>query len=219
MPFIEEEKFKLMHEDLDNAKLKREEAESELSSTQEELAALKKSSKTLPIFLGLLLGLALGAAYYFYANGGSSAINNIDIEAVKKKEAYRVLDSINRAQARAARNTEESDSDVSSNSNSNSNSNSDINTETMADEIVQNTNGQTIYSVQIGVLSENKYPLLSSEVIPSTVTTNDGYFKYSLGLYTTLDEAKGLQKELIKIGFNDAFVASYINGKRQKIHN
>ncbi|MDP2540645.1 MULTISPECIES: SPOR domain-containing protein [Tenacibaculum] len=213
MPFIEEEKFKLMHEDLDNAKLKREEAESELSSTQEELAALKKSSKTLPIFLGLLLGLALGAAYYFYANGGSSAINNIDIEAVKKKEAYRVLDSINRAQARAARNAEESDSDVSSNSNS------DINTETLADEVVQNTNGQTIYSVQIGVLSENKYPLLSSEVIPSTVTTNDGYFKYSLGLYTTLDEAKGLQKELIKIGFNDAFVASYINGKRQKIHN
>ncbi|WP_425658577.1 hypothetical protein [Tenacibaculum ascidiaceicola] len=215
MPFIEEEKFKLMHEDLDNAKLKREEAESELSSTQEELAALKKSSKTLPIFLGLLLGLALGAAYYFYANGGSSAINNIDIEAVKKKEAYRVLDSINRAQARAARNAEESDSDVSSNSNSNS----DINTETLADEVVQNTNGQTIYSVQIGVLSENKYPLLSSEVIPSTVTTYDGYFKYSLGLYTTLDEAKGLQKELIKIGFNDAFVASYINGKRQKIHN
>lgn len=213
MPFIEEEKFKLMHEDLDNAKLKREEAESELSSTQEELAALKKSSKTLPIFLGLLLGLALGAAYYFYVNGGSSAINNIDIEAVKKNEAYRVLDSINRAQARAARNAEESDSDISSNSNS------DINTETMADEVAQNTNGQTIYSVQIGVLSENKYPLLSSEVIPSTVTTNDGYFKYSLGLYTTLSEAKDLQKELIKIGFNDAFVASYINGKRQKIHN
>ncbi|CAM1365554.1 conserved hypothetical protein [Tenacibaculum litoreum] len=213
MPFIEEEKFKLMQEDLDNAKLKREEAESELSSTEEELAALKKSSKTLPIFLGLLLGLALGAAYYFYVNGGSSAINNIDIEAVKKKEAYRVLDSIKRAQARAARNADESDNDISSNSNS------DINTETMADEVAQNTNGQTIYSVQIGVLSENKYPLLSSEVIPSTVTTDDGYFKYSLGLYTTLGEAKKLQKELVKIGFSDAFVASYINGKRQKIHN
>ncbi|AZJ35823.1 SPOR domain-containing protein [Tenacibaculum singaporense] len=211
MPFIEEEKFKLMQEDLDNAKLKREEAESELSSTQEELVALKKSSKTLPIFLGLLLGLALGAAYYFYANGGSSAINNIDIEAVKKKEAYRVLDSISRAQARAARNADESENNVSSNSN--------INTEAVADEIAENTSGQTIYSVQIGVLSENKYPLLSSEVIPSTVTTDDGYFKYSLGLYTTLDEAKDLQKELIKIGFSDAFVASYINGKRQKIHN
>ncbi|MDO6675569.1 SPOR domain-containing protein [Tenacibaculum sp. 1B UA] len=210
MPFIEEDKFKLMQEDLDNAKLKREEAESELSSTQEELAAVKKSSKTLPIFLGLLLGLALGAAYYFYANGGSSAINNVDIEAVKKKEAYRVLDSINRAQARAARSDEEPDNNSIS---------SDINTETVADEVAENTTGETIYSVQIGILSENKYPLLSSEVIPSTVTTNDGYFKYSLGLYTTLDEAKGLQKELIKIGFNDAFVASYINGERQKIHN
>lgn len=209
MPFIEEDKFKLMQEDLDNAKLKREEAESELSSTQEELAALKKSSKTLPIFLGLLLGLALGAAYYFYANGGSSAINNVDIEAVKKKEAYRVLDSINRAQARAARNDDEPDNNISS----------DINTETVANEVAENTTGETIYSVQIGVLSENKYPLLSSEVIPSTVTTNDGYFKYSLGLYTTLEEAKDLQKELIKIGFSDAFVASYINGERQKIHN
>ncbi|KAF9657817.1 SPOR domain-containing protein [Tenacibaculum sp. ZH5_bin.1] len=212
MPFIEEEKFKLIQEDLDNAKLKREEAESELSSTQEELAALKKSSKTLPIFLGLLLGLALGAAYYFYVNGGDSAINNLDVESIKKKEAYRVLDSINRAQARAARNNEESldnINDISSN----------INTETITNEVTENINGKTIYSVQIGVLSENKYPLLSSEVIPSTVTTNDGYFKYSLGLYTTLDEAKDLQKELIKIGFNDAFVASYINGERQKIHN
>ncbi|AZJ31709.1 MULTISPECIES: SPOR domain-containing protein [Tenacibaculum] len=212
MPFIEEEKFKLIQEDLDNAKLKREEAESELSSTQEELAALKKSSKTLPIFLGLLLGLALGAAYYFYVNGGDSAINNLDVESIKKKEAYRVLDSINRAQARAARNNEESSDNINDIS-------SNINTETITNEVTENINGKTIYSVQIGVLSENKYPLLSSEVIPSTVTTNDGYFKYSLGLYTTLDEAKDLQKELIKIGFNDAFVASYINGERQKIHN
>ncbi|MCG7502303.1 SPOR domain-containing protein [Tenacibaculum sp. Mcav3-52] len=212
MPFIEEEKFKLIQEDLDNAKLKREEAESELSTTQEELAALKKSSKTLPIFLGLLLGLALGAAYYFYVNGGDSAINNLDVESIKKKEAYRVLDSINRAQARAARNNEESSDNINDIS-------SNINTETITNEVTENINGKTIYSVQIGVLSENKYPLLSSEVIPSTVTTNDGYFKYSLGLYTTLDEAKDLQKELIKIGFNDAFVASYINGERQKIHN
>ncbi|MCO7185672.1 hypothetical protein NH341_09560 [Tenacibaculum sp. XPcli2-G] len=212
MPFIEEEKFKLIQEDLDNAKLKREEAESELSSTQEELAALKKSSKTLPIFLGLLLGLALGAAYYFYVNGGDSAINNLDVESIKKKEAYRVLDSINRAQARAARNNEESSDNINDIS-------SNINTETITNEVTENINGKTIYSVQIGVLSENKCPLLSSEVIPSTVTTNDGYFKYSLGLYTTLDEAKDLQKELIKIGFNDAFVASYINGERQKIHN
>ncbi|CAM1361909.1 conserved hypothetical protein [Tenacibaculum sediminilitoris] len=206
MPFIEEDKFKLMQEDLDNAKLKREEAENELSSTQEEFVAFKKSSRILPIFLGLFLGLSLGAAYYFYTNGGG-AITNIDVTAVKKKEANRVIDSISRAKTKAARNDNDS------------NNASNLNVDTASDEIAENITGETIYSVQIGVLSKNNYPLLSSEVIPSTVTTNDGYFKYSLGLFTTLQEAKDLKKELVKIGFSDAFVASYINGKRQKIHN
>ncbi|CAM1340553.1 hypothetical protein [Tenacibaculum aestuarii] len=205
MPFIEEEKFKLIQEDLDNSKLQREEAENELASTQEELSSFKKSSRGLSIFLGLLLGVASGAAYYFYAYGGNSAINNVDIEAVKKQEAYRVLDSISRANARAARN---GDTEMSN-----------INIETATNEIAEGTRGETIYSVQIGVLSNNQYPLLSSQVIPSIVTSTDGYFKYSLGLFLTLDEAKDLKKELIKIGFKDAFVASYVNGERQQIHN
>ncbi|WGH76169.1 SPOR domain-containing protein [Tenacibaculum tangerinum] len=203
MPFIEEEKFKLMQQDLDNAKLKREVAESELSSAQEKLAAVKRNSKVLPMVLGILLGLALGATYYFYTNG-SSSVNDIDIEKVKKEEAFRVIDSISRAEARAMRN--------------NSNS-SDIDVDTVTDELTENIEGKTIYSVQIGVLSENNYPLLSSEVIPSTVTANNGYFKYSLGLFSTIEEAKDLQKELVKLGFKDAFVASYVNGERQKIHN
>ncbi|TDQ25631.1 SPOR domain-containing protein [Tenacibaculum caenipelagi] len=207
MPFIEEDKFKLMQEDLDNAKLKREEAENELNTVQEELSSLKRSSKNLPILLGLLLGLALGATYYFYENGGADALNNINIEQIKKDEASRVLDSINRAQARATRN------------NSTDDSSSDIDVETTADDVAKSTSGKTIYSVQIGVLSEKQYPLLSSAVIPSTVTVDNGYFKYSLGLFTTLEEARKLKGELVKIGFSDAFVASYIDGERQKILN
>ncbi|CAM1347927.1 SPOR domain-containing protein [Tenacibaculum crassostreae] len=208
MPFIEEEKFKLMQEDLDNAKLKREEAETELTSVQEELASVKKNSRTLPIVLGLLLGLALGAAYYFYANGGAGALNDIDVEAVKKEEAHRVLDSISRAQARAARN----------NTNTSSSSPA-IDVDSAADDVAMAYNGQTVYSVQIGVLSEKQYPLLSKEIIPSTVTADNGYFKLSLGLFKTLEEAKELKRELVRIGFNDAFVASYLDGERQKIHN
>ena len=170
---------------------------------------VKKNSKTLPIVLGLLLGLALGAAYYFYANGGAGALNNVDVEAVKKEEAHRVLDSISRAQARAARN----------NTNTNSSS-SAIDVDSAADDVAMAYNGQTVYSVQIGVLSEKQYPLLSKEIIPSTVTAADnGYFKLSLGLFKTLEEAKELKRELVKIGFNDAFVASYLDGERQKIHN
>lgn len=205
MPFIEEEKFKLIQEDLDNSKLQREEAENELASTQEEFSSFKRSSRGLSIFLGLLLGVASGAAYYFYAYGGNSAINNIDVEAVKKQEAYRVLDSISRADARAARS---GDAEISN-----------IDIETATNEIAEETRGETIYSVQIGVLSNNQYPLLSSKVIPSIVANADGYFKYSLGLFLTLEEARELKKELIKVGFEDAFIASYINGERQQIHN
>ncbi|MDE0535078.1 hypothetical protein [Tenacibaculum sp. L6] len=205
MPFIEEEKFKLIQEDLDNSKLQRENAENELTSTQEEFSAFKRSSRGLSIFLGLLLGIASGAAYYFYAYGGNSAINNVDIESVKKQEAYRVLDSISRANARAARS---GDAEISN-----------IDIETATNEIAEETRGETIYSVQIGVLSNNQYPLLSSKVIPSIVANADGYFKYSLGLFLTLEEARELKKELIKLGFEDAFIASYINGERQQIHN
>lgn len=205
MPFIEEEKFKLIQEDLDNSKLQREEAENELASTQEEFSSFKRSSRGLSIFLGLLLGVASGAAYYFYAYGGNSAINNIDVEAVKKQEAYRVLDNISRADARAARS---GDAEISN-----------IDIETATNEIAEETRGETIYSVQIGVLSNNQYPLLSSKVIPSIVANADGYFKYSLGLFLTLEEARELKKELIKVGFEDAFIASYINGERQQIHN
>lgn len=205
MPFIEEEKFKLMQEDLDNAKLKREEAENELSEAQEKFSSLKKGSMRLPIVLGVLLGIALGAAYYFYSNSsGASFPSSEEIATVKKNEHTRVLDSVKRANARASRNTE---------------TNNEVNLNETIDAVVDNTSDKTIYSVQIGVLSQKKQPLISSVTIPSTVTIANGYFKYSIGLFESLDEAKSLRKELIQIGFKDAFVASYINGKRQKIHH
>lgn len=211
MPFIEEEKFKLIQEDLDNSKLKREEAENELTQTQEEFNSFKKKSKIIPIVLGLLLGASLGAAYYFYnnSNGGGSFSSTDEIATIKKNEGIRVLDSVKRAQARAKRKAK-------------SDAKSGISTKSLekaASETSKNISGETIYSVQIGVFSKKKHPLLSSKTIPSTVTSSDGYFKYSLGLFSTLKEARNLKNELIKVGFKDAFVASYVDGKRQKIHN
>jgi hypothetical protein len=204
MPFIEEDKFKLMQEDLDNATLKREEAENELSQAEEALTSFKKKSKITPIVLGLLLGAALGAAYYFYTSNGNLSFSTEDDSAViRKSERTRVLDSIKRADARARRNN-------TADGGSNNNSIVDLQAE---------TSRATIYSVQIGVFSNKKHPLLSSTTIPSTVTENEGYFKYSIGLFATLNEAKFLKRELIKIGFKDAFIASYIDGERQKIHN
>ena len=201
MPFIEEDKFQLMQEDLDNAKLKREEAESKLEEARES----KKGSMILPIILGLMLGAALGAAYYFYTNNSGGAFTSSEeVATIKKTENIRVLDSIKRANARAARND---NSGVGEN-----------NLNETIDSVIDNTSDKTIYSVQIGVFSKKNHALISTVTIPSTVTIKDGYFKYSIGLFESLSEAKSLKKELIKIGFKDAFVASYINGVRQKIH-
>jgi hypothetical protein len=209
MPFIEEEKFKLMQEDLDNAKLKREEAENELNSVNENFTSFKKKSKRTPILLGLLLGLALGTSYYLYTNNGvvkTTSTTSNDIALIKKNEGLRILDSIKRATKRATKKV------IKSGVNEN-NLNSTIS------DVSESTARETMYSVQIGMFSKKKYALLSSKTIPSIVSSADGYFKYSLGLFTTLNEAKNLKNELIKVGFKDAFVASYINGKRQKIHN
>ncbi|MEX6625691.1 hypothetical protein [Tenacibaculum salmonis] len=214
MPFIEEEKLVLMQEDLDNNKLKREEAENELSETQKILTSSQKKSKITTILLGLLLGLSLGACYYFYTNtGGATSFSEDDIAVIKNKENSRVLDSVKRANIRALRALENSSS-----TNSNSGIDSE-NLENTIDEVKNNTTGETMYSVQIGVLYDKKFPLLSSKTIPSIITSKDGYFKYSLGLFTTLEEAKELRQELITLGIEDAFVASYIDGKRQKIHD
>jgi len=208
MPFIEEEKFKLMQGDLDNAKLKREEAENELNNTQEAFTSFKKKSKITPILLGLLLGAALGASYYLYTNNGainSSSSTSDEIAIIKKNEGLRILDSVARAQSRAKRVAKKGINKS--------------NLDTTISSVDDNTKGNTIYSVQIGMFSKKKHPLLSSKTIPSIVSGADSYFKYSLGLFTTLNEAKDLKNELIKIGFKDAFVASYIDEQRQKIHN
>jgi hypothetical protein len=42
--------------------------------------------------------------------------------------------------------------------------------------------------------------------------------KYSIGLYETLEEANALRRGLVKLGFSDAFVASYKGTTRLKIH-
>ena len=204
MPFIEEEKFSLMQQDLDNAKLKREEAENKLQKVTDDKSRLKKAS----IFIGALLGLALTAVGYFYNNGGGKGLNilkepKVDIAAIKANEAKRVLDSVKKAQPKVKA----------------SQSNSNLNVNETVDELGKTTKGNTIYSVQIGVFSTKKYPLISKKFIPGNITATNGYFKYSLGLFSTVNEAKKLRNELRKIGFKDAFVASYVNGKRQKIHH
>ncbi|WP_224482995.1 SPOR domain-containing protein [Robertkochia aurantiaca] len=74
-----------------------------------------------------------------------------------------------------------------------------------------------LYTVQVGAFEERKLPLLSRAFDGMKVTSDQSINRYALGNFATLEEARELRKELITMGFEDAFIASYRNGKRIKI--
>ncbi len=216
MPFIEEDNYELLLSDIEEAKHKKEQIENEFNQLHEEHSTFKQKSRSISIILGSLLGIAIGVIVLF-STGAFDDDNKkddetdkkeINITAIKAKEARRVIDSLKRLRRSGSNRAS---------STSNSSGSYDVNKAT--NNVAKNTKGKTIYSVQIGVFSQRKQALLSKNLIPSIVVPTDGFFKYSIGLYTSLSEAKNLKNELVSIGFSDAFVASYVNGKRQKIHH
>ena len=136
--------------------------------------------------------------------GGEKGNKKIDVTKIKAQEAKRVIDSISNSTSSYE------DEDLNQ---ENTSIDDDIS------NIEENYNGQTVYSVQIGIFSKNRHPLISENTLVGIASKNDELFKYSIGLFEVLSEAKKMKTELVKIGFQDAFVASYINGERQKIHH
>lgn len=203
MPYLNEDDLVALHKQIDDAEDKLAETNEELETTTETLNKQKEDSvknkkNTLiqNIVLSVITGIALALAFYFYSNGSSS----ININEIKQNEASRVIDSMNNARL----------DELANNSNNNS-----IEETTAA--IKSNLEGQKIYSVQIGAFTKNRYTLLSETI--AGISSNEELFKYSIGLFETLREAQNFRKELVKVGFRDAFVASYIDGVRQEIEH
>ncbi len=206
MPFIEEAKYQSMQEDLENALLKSNKAEREFNALNEQIQHQKEKARTTTVLLLIFLALACVIAYLLYngtLNGkGSNDNTNLNVTAIRAKEERRVVDSLKKM-------------------NKSFRSSSALNGATIGKatgKLNSGNKGKVVYSVQIGSFSKNKYPMLSKRMIPGIYAESNGYFKYSIGLFASLNEAKALQKELRTLGFNDAFVASYRDGKRLKIH-
>lgn len=91
------------------------------------------------------------------------------------------------------------------------------NEEILVSNIESDLLNQMVYVVQIAA-SENELTSIFYRGLKGlTETYEDGYYKYFIGNFESLSEAQDYRKELLKIGFEDAFVASYENSKRQKI--
>ncbi|MFV0247622.1 MAG: hypothetical protein ACK5H1_01490 [Tenacibaculum sp.] len=210
MPFIEETKYQLMQEDIDTAKLKLEKKEEELDEINESCKHQKQRLKTFIVLLGVFLALSLAIIYLLISGKldiKTMTLNSsqkADIAKIKTEEAKRVLDSIS-----LANNSSKAVTAISSNN---------IDRESTIATVKKNSHKKTIYSVQIGVFSSKNYPVLSKSILSGITTKNKQFIKLSLGIFTSLSQAKEMKNELLKMGFKDAFIASYINGERQQIH-
>ena len=76
---------------------------------------------------------------------------------------------------------------------------------------------EKIYSVQIKSFIDNNIILTSTVLTNTLFVKKNPFYSYSIGNFETLEEARLLRYQLVKMGFDDAFIASYKNGKRIKI--
>ena len=76
----------------------------------------------------------------------------------------------------------------------------------------------TIYTVQTGMIPMDSTSFISQGLSNGMFIEARPYFKYSIGLYETYEEANALRRGLVKLGFTDAFIASYKGTTRLQIH-
>ena len=202
MPFLNDQEYEDLQEQIKSINSKNEDLETELSDKEEELGDVKSTARNRNILLSFLSGVSIAAAVYFFQNQSG---NNVDVSEIKRAEATRVLDSIADLTA---------DNDFNDDSDNDNGDGTGL--ESGISKIKQNIENEVVYSVQIGAFTNKKYPLLSKTI--AGTLSNEEYLRYSIGLFSTLKEAQNFRRQLLRLGFDDAFVASYINGERQEIH-
>lgn len=197
MPFIEESDLLDLHKDIDKAQIINERLLDQIKYKNKEL---KRSKIQRNVFGGIagLLTLFILAFTSFSAglssgrfNAGSSNNNllvSIDsLEAVKSR-----IDNLKRQNEELSL----------------------VKEFYLAKQFLEK---ETIYSVQVKSFVDNNVTLASEALTNTLFVKANPYYSYSLGNFETLKEAQDFRKQLVDLGFKDAFVASYKDGKRLKI--
>ena len=76
---------------------------------------------------------------------------------------------------------------------------------------------QEVYAVQVGAFEQKDLGLYSESFVNFREIRKEGFNKYALGNFESLEEAKIFRKELVDLGIKDAFIGFYQNGERQHI--
>ena len=197
MPFIEESDLLELHKDIDKAQIINERLLDQIKIKNKELKKSKVQRNFLAGITGLFLIGTLGISTYI-----AGASNRNDFE-----NRNNLLVSIDSLEAHKARidNLRQQNEELSL-----------VKEFYLAKNFLEK---EKIYSVQIKSFVDNNVTLASEALTNTLFVKTNPFYSYSLGNFETLQEAQKFRKQLVDLGFDDAFVASYKDGKRLQIED
>ena len=198
MPFIEESDLLELHKDIDKAQIINERLLDQIKIKNKELKKSKIQRNLLAGITGLFLIGTLGIMSY---TAGLTTSNNFE------NSSNNLLVSIDSLEAHKARidNLRQQNEELSL-----------VKEFYLAKNFLEK---EKIYSVKIKSFVDNNVTLASEALTNTLFVKTNPFYSYSLGNFETLQEAQKFRKQLVDLGFNDAFVASYKEGKRLQIED
>ncbi|MEM8509362.1 MAG: SPOR domain-containing protein [Bacteroidota bacterium] len=194
MPFIEENDLLDLHKDIEKSQIINERLLDQIKFKNKDLRKIKIQRN---VFVGITAVLVVSAL----------AITSFSAGVNTSKVNQNVLFSIDSLEAVKARmdNLKQQNQELSL-----------VKEFYLAKQFLEK---EKIYSVQIKSFVDNNITLASEALTNTLFVKTNPYYAYSVGTFETLEEAQTFRQQLVNLGFDDAFVASYQDGKRLKIES
>ncbi|MEO1011983.1 MAG: SPOR domain-containing protein [Bacteroidota bacterium] len=197
MPFIEESDLLELHKDIDKAQIINERLLDQIKFKNKELRKSKLQRNVLAGVTALFLIGTFGITTY---TAGLSTSNGYD----QQDNLLVSIDSLDAIKTRID-NLKQQNQELSL-----------VNEFYLAKKFLEK---EKIYSVQVKSFVDNNVTLASKALTNTLFVKTNPFYSYSLGNFETLEEARKFRKQLVDLGFQDAFVASYKEGKRIQIED
>jgi len=199
MPFIEESDLLELHKDVDKAQIINERLLDQIKYKNKEL---KRSKIQRNIFAGVTAFFLLGGLAFGSLAAGLTMSSNY--EKQNNNLVLRDIDSIEAVRSRLE-NLKKQNEELSL-----------VKEFYLAKNFLEK---EKVYSVQVKSFVDNNITLASEALTNTLFVKTNPFYSYSLGNFETLEEAQSFRKQLVDLGFEDAFVASYKEGKRVQIED
>ncbi len=196
MPFIEESDLLELHKDIDKAQIINERLLDQIKYKNKEL---KRSKIQRNILAGITALFLISTLVFTSFTAGLSSSKEFDDTNLLVS-----IDSLDAIKSRID-NLEQQNDELSL-----------VKEFYLAKKFLEK---EKIYSVQVKSFVDNNVTLASEALTNTLFVKTNPFYSYSLGNFETLEEAQSFRFQLVKMGFDDAFVASYQDGKRVKIED